>query len=107
MKGPVRCRFDRDRYIFIFENRYLPGYVEGHFSLLDTVREIQSPNGITATVSIGLGKGGGTLEEGYQFALLAIEMALSRGGDQAVIKTPLNFDFFGGSLELAFFWSFA
>jgi len=90
------CRFDRDRYIFIFEERFLPGYAEGHFSLLDTVREIQSPNGITATVSIGIGRGGGTMEECYQFALLAIEMALSRGGDQAVIKTPLNFEFFGG-----------
>ena len=94
--GGYLCRFDRDRYIFIFEERNLPAFLEGHFSLLDTVRELQSPSGIAATVSIGLGRGASTLEEAYQFAMLGIEMALSRGGDQAVIKTPLNFEFYGG-----------
>ena len=89
-------RYDRDRYIFIFEERNMQGYIDGHFSILDSVRSLQSPNGITATVSIGLGRGAGSLEEAYQFAMLGIEMALSRGGDQAVIKTPLNFDFYGG-----------
>ncbi len=94
--GGYLCRYDRDRYIYIFEERLLKGYVDGHFSLLDSVRELQSPSGIAATVSIGLGRGADTLEQGYQFAMLGIEMALSRGGDQAVIKTPLNFEFYGG-----------
>ena len=94
--GGYLCRYDRDRYIYIFEERFLQSYVDGHFSLLDNVRELQSANGIAATVSIGLGKGASSLEEGYQFAMLGIEMALSRGGDQAVIKTPLNFEFYGG-----------
>ena len=94
--GGYLCRYDRDRYIFIFEERHLQGFVDGHFGLLDTVRELQSPSGIAATLSIGLGRGAETLEEAYQFAMLGIEMALSRGGDQAVIKTPLNFEFYGG-----------
>ncbi len=94
--GGYLCRYDRDRYIFIFEERYLQAYLDGHFSLLDSVRALQSPNGIAATVSIGIGRGAESLEEAYQFAMLSIEMALSRGGDQAVIKTPLNFDFYGG-----------
>jgi c-di-AMP phosphodiesterase-like protein len=94
--GGYLCRYDRDRYIYIFEERYLQAYLDGHFSLLDSVRGLQSPNGITATVSIGLGRGAESLEEAYQFAMLGIEMALSRGGDQAVIKTPLNFEFYGG-----------
>ena len=94
--GGYLCRYDRDRYIFIFEERHLQGYLDGHFSLLDAVRALQSPNGIAATVSIGLGRGAASLEEAYQFAMLGIEMALSRGGDQAVIKTPLNFEFYGG-----------
>ena len=94
--GGYLCRYDRDRYIFIFEERHLQGYLDGHFSLLDSVRALQSPNGITATVSIGLGRGASNLEEAYQFAMLSIEMALSRGGDQAVIKSPLNFEFYGG-----------
>ena len=90
------CRYDRDRYIFIFEERSMPAFLEGHFSILDSVRALQSANGITATVSVGLGRGASSLEEAYQFAMLGIEMALSRGGDQAVIKTPLNFEFYGG-----------
>ena len=94
--GGYLCRYDRDRYIFIFEERFLPGYTEGRFSLLDSVRELQSPNGIAATLSIGVGKNARTLEDGYQFAMLGIDMSLSRGGDQAVIKTPMNFEFYGG-----------
>ena len=90
------CRYDRDRYIFIFEERHIQSYLDGRFSLLDTVRELQSPAGIAATISIGVGRGADTLDEGFQFAMLGIEMALSRGGDQAVVKSRLNFDFFGG-----------
>ncbi len=94
--GGYLCRYDRDRYIFIFEERQMPRFLEGHFSILDSVRELQSANGIAATVSVGLGRGAQSLEEAYQFAMLSIEMALSRGGDQTVIKTPLNFEFYGG-----------
>lgn len=94
--GGYLCRFDRDRYIYIFEERHLRAYTEGRFSLLDTVRELQSPNGVTATLSIGVGRGAASLDEGYQFAMLGIDMALSRGGDQAVVKTPQNFEFYGG-----------
>ncbi len=90
------CRYDRDRYIFIFEERFLPDYVEGKFGLLDSVRELQSPTGIAATLSIGVGRGAQTLDESYQFAMLGIDMSLSRGGDQAVIKTPRDFEFIGG-----------
>ena len=91
------CRYDRDRYIFIFEERYLQGYIDGKFSLLDSVRELQSSTGIAATLSIGVGRGAQTLAEGYQSAMLAIDMSLSRGGDQAVIKTPDTYAFYGGS----------
>ena len=94
--GGYLCKYDRDRYIFAFEERYLQRFVDGKFSLLDSVREITSPTGIQATLSIGIGKDGKTLEENYQFASLSIEMALSRGGDQAVIKNRFNFEFYGG-----------
>lgn len=55
-----------------------------------------SPSGIHATLSIGIGRGGANLSEALQFASLAEEMALSRGGDQAVIKNRFGFDFIGG-----------
>ena len=94
--GGYLSKYDRDRYIFLFEERFLKGFIDGRFSLLDSVREVMSPKGISATLSIGVGKDGKTLAESYQFASLSIDMALSRGGDQAVIKNRFNFEFFGG-----------
>ena len=90
------CRYERDRYLFVFEERFLAQFQEGKFSILETVREVVSPSGIQATLSIGIGKDADTLAELFQYAALSVEMALSRGGDQAVIKNKFNFEFYGG-----------
>ena len=92
----IFCRLDRDRYLYLFEEQYLEGYKAEKFSLLDSVRTIQSPNGIPITVSIGVGVDGDSLGEMFRFASLSAEMALSRGGDQAVVKNRFNFEFYGG-----------
>lgn len=89
-------RYDRDRYLFIFEERHFPDMVEKKFPLLDEVHKVVNPSGIHATVSIGVGKDGSGFEENFHFASLSVDMALSRGGDQAVIKNRFNFEFFGG-----------
>jgi len=89
-------KFDRDRYIFIFEERHLQDFIDGKFSLLDSARTITGPTGLHLTLSIGIGKDGKSFAENYEFASLATDMALSRGGDQAVIKNRLNFEFYGG-----------
>ena len=89
-------RLERNRYLFIFERRDLKYAIEDKFSILEDVHAITSPSGLAASISFGLGVEGETFEEGYQFAALAIEMALSRGGDQAVVKDRLNFNFYGG-----------
>ena len=90
-------RYDRDRYLFVFEERYLEKMREDQFSsLLDSVHSVVSPTGIHATVSVGMGRDGSGLEENYNFAVLGVEMALSRGGDQAVVKNRVTFEFFGG-----------
>ncbi|MCM1150097.1 MAG: DHH family phosphoesterase [Butyricicoccus sp.] len=94
-KNGMLRRYDRDRYMFIFENRYLKGITDKKFDLLEQIRSITNSAGIHATLSIGVGKDG-SMEENFSFANLAIEMALSRGGDQAVIKNRYNFEFFGG-----------
>ena len=94
--GGYLSRFDRDRYIFLFEEQYLQSFIDSKFSLLDNVREIVSPAGIPATISLGIGKGGTSFDENHKFASVAMDMALSRGGDQAVIKNQYNFEFFGG-----------
>ena len=90
------CRYDRDRYLFIFEDGYLAQFQEGKFSVLDAVHGVLSPNGIPASLSIGIGRDAETLDELFQYASLSVEMALSRGGDQAVIKNKINFEFYGG-----------
>ena len=90
------CRYERDRYLFVFEERFLAQFQEGKFSILETVREVVSPSGIQATLSIGIGKEADTLGELFQYASLSVEMALSRGGDQVVVKNKFNFEFYGG-----------
>ena len=89
-------KLERNRYLFVFEKRHLNDAIERKFSLVEDIHEVVSPNGITASLSMGLGVEGATFEENYNFAALSIEMALSRGGDQAVIKDRFNFTFFGG-----------
>ena len=92
----IILRFDRDRYLFIFEERYMDSILENKCGILKEVHQVVSPAGIHATLSIGIGRGGANLSEALQFASLAVEMALSRGGDQAVIKNKFGFDFIGG-----------
>ena len=94
--GGLFLRLDRDRFLFLFEEQHLDGLKADKFSLLDSVREVVNPAGIPATVSIGVGVDGDTFEELYRFANLSVEMALSRGGDQAVVKNRFTFEFFGG-----------
>lgn len=89
-------RLEKNRFLLIFEKRDLRQAIDSKFSVLEQIHEITSPSGLAASISIGLGVDGSTFEEGYQFAALSIEMALSRGGDQAVIKDRLNFSFYGG-----------
>jgi len=94
--GGLLRKYERNRYLLVFENKDLAGLQENKFSLLDEIRTITNPSGVAATVSIGIGKDGGSFQENFNFASLSIEMALSRGGDQAVIKDRYNFTFFGG-----------
>ena len=99
-KGLLR-RLERNRFLLVFEKRDLRKAKEDKFSLLENVHEITSPSGVQASISIGMGVDAETFEESYEFAALAIEMALSRGGDQAVVKDRRNFDFYGGRTKEA------
>lgn len=88
--------YDRDRFLFVFEEKDYTGYAEKRFDLLERVREVVAGEGVAATLSIGIGRDGDSFEELFKNAAMALEMALSRGGDQAVVKDRLNFDFYGG-----------
>ena len=94
--GGYLCKFDRDRHFFLFEERHLDAFVKDNFSILDAVRSDVGADGVHATLSIGIGKDGKTPQENYRYASLGVEMALSRGGDQAVLRNRYGFEFFGG-----------
>lgn len=94
--GGLFRRYDRDRYLFIFEERYLEEFRAGKFSILDEVHAVTGPTGVGITLSIGVGREAPSFEELFEYAALSIEMALSRGGDQAVVKSKYNFEFYGG-----------
>ena len=89
-------RLEKNRFLLIFEKRDLKKAIESKFSILEEINSVTSSTGVEATISMGLGVEGATFEEGYEFAALSLEMALSRGGDQAVVKDRLNFTFYGG-----------
>ncbi len=94
--GGLLRKFDRDRYLFICDTQCYERLVEEKFSVLETMHQVVSEDGVNATVSIGIGKDCDTYEESFSWASKAIEMALSRGGDQAVVKDSLDFQFYGG-----------
>ena len=94
--GGMLRRYQRERYLFIFDEQYLAKFIENKFDILDAIHQVVNPSGINATLSIGVGKDGETYRELFQFANLSIDMALSRGGDQAVIRNKFTFEFYGG-----------
>ena len=94
--GGLLRRYQRERYLFIFEEQYLAQFVEKKFDVLDAVHQVVNPSGINASLSIGIGKDGESYQELLQFANLSIDMAMSRGGDQAVIRNKFTFEFYGG-----------
>ena len=93
--GALLLSYDRDRYLFVMEEKDFAVYAEKKFDVLDTVRTVES-GGVNATLSVGVGRDGDSFESLFKNADLALEMALSRGGDQAVVKDRNNFEFYGG-----------
>lgn len=89
-------KIERNRHLVLFEARHLSQLIENKFSILEDIHTITNPSGMVATMSIGIGKDGANFDESYSFAALSVEMALSRGGDQAVVKDRYDFSFYGG-----------
>ena len=94
--GALLMKYDRDRYLMVFTEKQYEAFAQGRFAILDEVRTVQAAEGVYATMSIGVGREAGSYDALFKNAGLALEMALSRGGDQAVVKDRMNFDFYGG-----------
>ncbi len=89
-------KYERDKYLFIFEQKYMKVLEEKKFEILDSIKEINIGNKLPVTLSLGFGLNGSTLSENLRFAAASIDLALGRGGDQVVLKKGENFSFFGG-----------
>ena len=92
-------KIERDRYLFIFEEQYYHHFVEEKFSVLDAIRDIKVGEGTHPTLSIGIGKDVDSMVDLYKNARLSVEMALSRGGDQAVVRNRVDFEFYRGRAD--------
>ena len=95
----IAKKMENDKYFVIFKEKYYNTLVENKFSIVDAVKDIKVGNVQPPTLSIGIGYNASNYNESYEFAANAIEMALSRGGDQVVVKSPTGFNFFGKSSE--------
>jgi len=89
-------KFERDKYLFLFEYKHLKELEDKKFEILDTVKEINVGNKIPVTLSIGLGINNDSLSQNQAAASASIDLALGRGGDQVVVNNRNNFRFFGG-----------
>lgn len=96
--GLVR-KYENDKYMLVFENKYLKEIQDKRFDILDKIREINKGNVISITLSMGVGVNGKNPKENYQYARGAIDIALGRGGDQAVIKEGNSLSFYGGKTK--------
>lgn len=89
-------KLEKDKYIVIFKQKYLPQLQNSRFSLLDEVRAVNIGNDMAVTLSMGLGVNADTYAKGYENARAAIDLALGRGGDQVVIKDGDKIQYYGG-----------
>ena len=95
----VLIKSDRDRYIYIFEQRYLEQLKNDKFSILDKIKDIKNKANVQFTLSIAVSNEGATDKEKYKSAQTAMDVILGRGGDQAVIRENEIYKFFGGRAQ--------
>lgn len=89
-------KLEKDKYLFVFQQKYLPQLKDTKFAILNEVKSISVGNEIPITLSIGVGADTNNFAEAYEYARVAIGLALGRGGDQAVVKYGDKISYFGG-----------
>lgn len=94
--GGILCHSERERYLFVFENRALSEFEKTRFDIMDKIRRVRTSGNLSPTLSIGVGADEESLTKGEEAARAALDMALSRGGDQAAVKHEGGFSFYGG-----------
>ena len=95
----ILVKEERDKYVYIFEQRNLDKIKEDKFAILDTIKNLVRKDKIQLTLSIAISNDGETDKDVYKSALSAMDVILGRGGDQAVIREEGKYQFFGGKVE--------
>lgn len=89
-------KIEKDKYLIILRKKSLQGLQDGHFDILEDVKKVSVGNEMAVTLSLGFGLDGLAYTQNYEFARNAVDLALGRGGDQAVVKSPDNVVYYGG-----------
>lgn len=92
-------KLEKDKYLAVFRYRYLEKLIADRFSILDEIKSVKIGNEMTITVSLGIGTGANDYAKNYEIAKAAMDLALGRGGDQAVIKDGEKITYFGGKSQ--------
>ena len=97
--GGLIVKKERDTYVFVFEQQYLEKMENNKFTILDEMKEFETEEGMPITLTIAISNEGESNYEKYESALEAMDIALGRGGDQAVIRKEGKYNFFGGKTQ--------
>lgn len=89
-------KLEKDKYFIAFQYKYLEGLQAGKFEILDEVRSVNIGNEMDMTISMGIGYNGDTYTQNCEYSRMAMDMALGRGGDQAVVKDGDRTYYYGG-----------
>lgn len=98
MNGIVK-KIEKDKYFFVIKQKYMARIQEERFSILEDVKTVNIGNDMAVTLSIGIGMNGDSYSQNYDYARTSIDMALGRGGDQAVVKDSGKIQYYGGKAQ--------
>ena len=95
----IAKKIEKDKFLIILRKKAVGQLRESKFDILEDVKSVNIGNEMSVTISIGVGLDGLTYSQNYEFARTAIDVALGRGGDQAVVKTPEQIYYYGGKSQ--------
>lgn len=92
-------KMEKDKYFFMIKQKHMEQIQEERFSILEDVKSVNIGNEMAVTLSIGIGMNGESYSQNYEYARVSIDMALGRGGDQAVVKDAGRIQYYGGKAQ--------
>ena len=95
----ISKKFEKDKYFVVMTKKAAMQLMENRFEILEDVKTVNIGNEMAVTISVGVGIGGFNYTQNYEYARNAIDLALGRGGDQAVVKTSEKITYYGGKSQ--------